>query len=109
MSRTAAIELSAIAPPEVAATRASSFRRPSTIGSTLSNVASHDEASLANLERVATITSKGRTAAVITSVTLITGISTLLNGLTTVALPTMARDLDIKDNVLLWYSNPMMP
>jgi hypothetical protein len=34
---------------------------------------------------------------------LVTSISSLLNGLTTVILPTMAVDLDIPDNLLLWY------
>lgn len=55
------------------------------------------------LERTQTTTSKATTAIVIASVTLITGISTLLSGLTTVILPTMAVDLDIPDNLLLWY------
>jgi hypothetical protein len=57
---------------------------------------------LRGLERTVTDTSKGTTAIVIASVTLVTGISTLLNGLTTVILPTMAVDLDIPDNLLLW-------
>ncbi|QIW95600.1 hypothetical protein AMS68_001118 [Peltaster fructicola] len=58
-----------------------------------------------SLERTATAVtsrSQSRTAAVIASVTLITAISTLLNGLTTVALPTMASDLAIADNILFW-------
>lgn len=57
------------------------------------------------LERTATAIaaqSKSRTAAVIASVTLITAISTLLNGVTTVALPVMAKDLSIADNILFW-------
>lgn len=64
-----------------------------------------DDDSGAVLERTASVvtaTSKSRTAAVIASVTLITAISSLLNGLTTVALPTMAADLHIDDSLLLW-------
>jgi hypothetical protein len=58
---------------------------------------------LRGLERIPTTTSKATTAIVIASVTLITGISALLSGLTTVTLPTMANDLGIPDNLLLWY------
>ena len=42
---------------------------------------------------------------IIASVTLITAITTLLNGLTTVALPTMARELNIPEGLLLWPSS----
>src|SRR3954465_15440099 len=48
--------------------------------------------------------SKGKTAVVIASVTCITGISSLLAGLVTIALPTIARDLELADNLLLWYA-----
>lgn len=61
-----------------------------------------DTFSLHSLERTETVVSKSRSAAIISSVTLITAISTLLNGLTTVALPTIASDLDLQDNLLLW-------
>lgn len=50
-------------------------------------------------------TSTTTTVTVITSVTLVMGISTLLSGLTTVILPTMATDLEIPGNLLLWYDS----
>ncbi|EON65456.1 hypothetical protein W97_04694 [Coniosporium apollinis CBS 100218] len=46
--------------------------------------------------------SKGTTAVVITSVTCITGISSLLAGLVTVGLPTIAKDLNIPPALELW-------
>lgn len=102
MSRVS-VELQSISRPEAIATAVSSIRRPSTIGAASSEL-NRDDASLQNLERVVTaVESKTQTAAVISAVTLITGISTLLNGLTTVVLPTMAADLGIPDNLLLWY------
>jgi hypothetical protein len=97
------IELSDIATPQAPqavfakSNRVASTRRPSTIV----NEARSGGVSLRELERTET-TSKGTTAIVIASVTLVTGISSLLNGLTTVILPTMAVDLDIPDNLLLW-------
>lgn len=104
MARTS-IELSNIATPQAPqavfakASRVASTRRPSTIV----NESRSDEVSLRGLERTVTNTSKGTTAVVIASVTLVTGISSLLNGLTTVILPTMAADLEIPDNLILWY------
>jgi hypothetical protein len=47
--------------------------------------------------------SKSQTVIVISSVTVITGISSLLAGLVTVGLPTIARDLKIPTALLLWY------
>ena len=47
--------------------------------------------------------SRGTTAVVITSVTCITGISSLLAGLVVVGLPTIAKDLALDANLLLWY------
>lgn len=61
--------------------------------------------SLHSLERVDTVTSKSRTVVIIASVTLTTGISTLLNGVTTVALPHMAAELDIPQGLTLWPSS----
>ncbi|KAF2115559.1 integral membrane protein [Lophiotrema nucula] len=46
--------------------------------------------------------SKGTTAIVLLSVVCITGISSLLAGLVTVGLPTMASDLHIPTSLLLW-------
>lgn len=104
MSRTS-IELNQIAAPQVPQAvfaQTPSTRRPSTAASN----ARSDEVTLRGLERAPTTTSKATTAIVIASVTLITGISTLLSGLTTVTLPTMAVDLEIPDNLLLWYGCP---
>jgi hypothetical protein len=47
--------------------------------------------------------SKGTTTVVIASVTCITAIGTLLSGLVTVGLPTMAKDLGLEQSLLLWY------
>lgn len=99
------IELTTIRPPSpIASTKASSLRRPSSARpSRTSNEETHpDNYSLNSLERIDTVTSKSRTAVIIASVTLITAISTLLNGLTTVALPTMAKELNIPHGLLLW-------
>ena len=92
------------------ASHISSFTRgPSTTGNvSTASLASHDDLDAyggEGLERTVTITSKTRTAAIITSVTLITGISSLVNGLTTVALPTIAAELGIPDSLLLWPSS----
>jgi hypothetical protein len=46
--------------------------------------------------------SKGQTVVVISSVTVITGISSLLAGLVTVGLPTIAKELDIPSGLVLW-------
>lgn len=97
MSRSS-IEMAQVAVPQAVASKASSTRRPSTTV----NQSRIDGVSLRDLQRTETTTSKSTTAIVISSVTLVTGISTLLNGLTTVILPTMAVDLDIPDNLLLW-------
>jgi hypothetical protein len=102
MSRTS-IELSNIAAPQApqavftGSNRVASTRRPSTIVNEV-----HSSGVTLREREVAATPSKATTAIVIASVTLITGISTLLNGLTTVILPTMAVDLDIPDNLLLW-------
>ena len=45
---------------------------------------------------------KGPTAIIFTSVTAVTGISSLLAGLVTVALPRIVHDLDIPHSLLLW-------
>jgi len=45
---------------------------------------------------------KGTTIIIFTSITAVTGISSLLSGLVTVALPTIARDLDLPPSLLLW-------
>lgn len=47
--------------------------------------------------------SKGTTIMVLITVVCVTGISALVHGLLTVVLPTMARDLDLHDSLLLWY------
>jgi hypothetical protein len=45
---------------------------------------------------------KSQTVVVISSVTVITGISSLLAGLVTVGLPTIANELDIPAGLVLW-------
>ncbi|EMC95888.1 hypothetical protein BAUCODRAFT_507807 [Baudoinia panamericana UAMH 10762] len=101
MSR-ASIELETVNKPEPAftakASQASKYTAPSI-------VSDHDGIPLRPLERTITVTSNSRTAVIITAVTLITAISTLLNGVTTVALPTMARELSIPDALLFWPSS----
>lgn len=101
------VELAIIQPPDAVASKTSSLRRPSSArGSRISSEANDTDAySLNRLERVDTVTSKSRTTAIIASVALITFISTLLNGLTTVALPTMAKELNIPPGLLLWPSS----
>ena len=104
------IALTAIAPPEAAAKSTKSIRstRSSFQDSRAPSetaVFNHDSYSLHSLERTDTVTSKSRTAAIITSVTLMTAISTLLNGLTTVALPTMVEELHIPASLILWPSS----
>ena len=46
--------------------------------------------------------SKAKTATIIACVTCITTISSLLNGLVIVAIPTIARELDLGPNLVLW-------
>jgi len=46
---------------------------------------------------------KSTTAIIITCVTCVTMIGSLLNGVVTIALPTMARDLQLQPGLLLWY------
>ncbi|KAF4815249.1 putative MFS-type transporter [Colletotrichum siamense] len=46
--------------------------------------------------------SKGKTVVVISSVTCITGISSLLAGVVTVCIPAMAKDVNLEGNLLLW-------
>ena len=106
------VELTAIGLSEPASTaKTTNLRRPSqasqarpasTISSLNSAEAVQDEISSHQLERTLTITSKSRTAAIITSTTLVTVIGSLTSGLTTVALPTMVRDLDIPGALELW-------
>ncbi|KIW95698.1 uncharacterized protein Z519_04283 [Cladophialophora bantiana CBS 173.52] len=48
---------------------------------------------------------KGSTAVIFVSVTGVTGISSLLAGLITVILPTLAKDLNLPGSVLLWPSS----
>lgn len=46
---------------------------------------------------------KGTTAIVLVTVVCVTMISSMLSGVTTVTLPTMARELNLAPSVLLWY------
>lgn len=56
----------------------------------------------ASTEAAAVEVSKRKTAIVITIITTVTGISSLLAGVVTVALPTIGRDLSLSPGVLLW-------
>jgi hypothetical protein len=47
---------------------------------------------------------KGTTVIISASIAGVTGISALQNGLVTVVLPKMAKDLKLSDSVLLWYA-----
>ena len=107
MCHTQQIELTTLQPADSFDTKATSIRRPSSahLNRTSGEINYPDSYSLHSLERVDTVTSKSRTTVIIASVTLITAISTLLNGLTTVALPTMAKELDIPQGLLLWPSS----
>lgn len=115
MSRTS-IELTSPQPPAAIATSSTSARRTYSRSTqsratttTRANVLSdngEDDYSLHSLERAAdTATSKSKTAVIIASVTMITTISSLLSGLTTVALPTIAIELSIPQSLLLWPSS----
>lgn len=56
-----------------------------------------------DLSRTRTIIeSRGRTLVTIASITLATGMSSMLNGLTTVVLPTLQTELGLSDSVSLW-------
>ena len=61
--------------------------------------ASNEEASVP----VAKVEKKATTAIIISTIAGVTMISSLLSGLVTISLPTMARDLDIPEALLLWY------
>lgn len=46
---------------------------------------------------------KGTTAIVLTTVVCVTAISSLLHGIVTIAIPSMAKDLGLGTELLLWY------
>lgn len=48
------------------------------------------------------VQSKGTTTVIITAITGVTTISSLLNGLVSITLPAIAKDLDIPDALILW-------
>ena len=64
----------------------------------IQSCSSNDEAAAVQ----ASITAKGRTAIIISSVTIITAIDTFLYGMVTVGLPVIARDLKLGADLLLW-------
>lgn len=99
MSLAQQIELTTIQTPAAVA-KSESLRRLSVTHTD----PDHDDAHH-SLERTATVTSTSRTVIIIASVTLTTGISTLLNGVTTVALPHMASELHIPDGLVFWPSS----
>lgn len=71
-------------------------------GSKLSLTARTDE-TLRDVEAEKRAVSVQKTAIVITCVTFSTGITTFLAGVVTIAIPTMAVDLSLPDNLILWY------
>lgn len=72
-------------------------RTLSTTSSRLQQQRSHSQAGIQNPEN-----SRGKTFIVISSTTVITGISSLLAGVVTVSLPTIAKDLQLGESLLLW-------
>lgn len=50
----------------------------------------------------AVVEKKGTTAVIITTIAGVTIISSLLSGIVTIALPVMARDLEISEALLFW-------
>lgn len=55
------------------------------------------------------VVGKGTTAIVLTTIVCVTGISSMLAGLVTIALPTMARELHLEAHLLLWYVYSLPP
>ena len=53
---------------------------------------------------VAQVEAKRKTILIITAVTLVTGTASMLNGIVTVSLPTLAIDLDLGTDLLFWYN-----
>lgn len=99
MSQTTVIELRSQGLPSAKPDAAPSDAQGQKANESLANDAS--------LERRASavtvpVPSKKTTAIVISSVTCITTLSTLISGLVTVAIPTMAKDVGLADSLLLW-------
>ena len=99
MSQTA-IELQPLR--ELATSQRPSLERPSQ-----ALLRSKRDVSPAPLQRISTnesrsVDSKSKTAIIITAIAMVTGISTLLNGLVTVILPTLSKDLKLANSLLLW-------
>ncbi|PNS14287.1 hypothetical protein CAC42_6800 [Sphaceloma murrayae] len=60
---------------------------------------SHEEIAAAEVQAV---TSKTRSAAIIVSIAMVTGAGSMLNGIVTVVLPTMAKDLGLGPELIIW-------
>jgi len=58
-------------------------------------------ANLADVEHLEPL-KKRTTAVILVTIVCVTMISSMLSGVTTIALPTMARDLELASSVLLW-------
>ncbi|KZF26937.1 integral membrane protein [Xylona heveae TC161] len=65
-------------------------------------IRNNDQNELGNVYQVKT---KGKTVLIITAVTLVTGTASMLNGMITVSLPTLAIDLGIGPDLLFWPSS----
>jgi hypothetical protein len=55
-----------------------------------------------SLDRPSPTLKKGTTAIIFASITAVTGIYAIISGIVVIALPKMAKDLDISDSLLLW-------
>lgn len=58
-----------------------------------------------NERSVLQVETKGKTVLIVTAVTLVTGTASMLNGIVTVSLPTLAVDLELGPDLLFWPSS----
>lgn len=78
----------------------SSIARPAALfGDAINRTGGDSRSELGN---AAHVEANGKTVLVVAAVTLVTGTSSMLNGLVTVSLPTLAVDLDLATELLLW-------
>lgn len=56
-----------------------------------------------DLDSARTVNTSHEKVIIITAVTLVTGTASMLNGIVTVGLPTLAVDLDLGPDLLFWY------
>jgi hypothetical protein len=76
---------------------------PSTaIELTASHITAPERSPTMSLDRPSPTLKKGTTAIIFASITAVTGIYAIISGIVVIALPKMAKDLDISDSLLLW-------